>query len=428
MSRTVRLLPGLAAAFCLASLPACKGVKFPFKSKPKTGEAADSAATPAAAGAAPVAVQRSPQEQAFLAKCAEMGQSPGTIAGRDGWFFASTELQRLSSLGDPAAPSIRSAIAAIADYRDQLKREGAELVFVPVPPKAVIFPDKLSKDLKIKLRGKKPERLDSTFQETWEALRKKGVRVIDLTEPLIAAREDKKQGPAFTKTGPSWSPRGAEIAAAAIAGEFKGAKWTQQPGKDGPLITEPATISFTGSLATGGKIAPETFPVRNIGRSADGKMSSVTFSQGGHPLAILGDETILSWREANNPEGSSGTFASLADQLAFELQTTPDIFPGNADGRNSARMKILRQGTNGARPLGSAKVVLWVIEATDLALSDWKKVPLRLEFNMNQPEIQLTPASGGGGGPVSTPAPGSKPSPPAPAPSGTAPGEPQLPR
>lgn len=415
MSRPFRPLPGLvAAALCLASLPGCNVLK---KGDAKDGDKPDEAAK--AAGG----VQRSPQEQAFLAKCAEMAKNPGSVAGRDGWFFSTGELQRFSSLTDPNAPSIRAAVAAISDYRDQLKREGAELVFVPVPPKAVIFPDELSKDLKIKVRGKKPPRLDSTLQETWEALRKKGVNVIDPTDALIAARDDRKLGPVFTKTSSAWSPRGAEIAAALIAKEFKDAKWARDPGKAGPLITEAGTVTFTGTLASG-KVAPEILPVRNIGRSADGKMSSVTFSQGGHPLAILGDETMLAWREANNPERSKGTFASLADQLAFELQTTPDLFPGNGnDGRNSARLKILREGTNGARPLGSAKVVLWVIEATDLSFGDWKKVPLRLEFNLNTPDLQLSPASG-------TPVPptgaansgtGAGTAPPAPAPSGNAP-------
>ncbi|MES2706441.1 MAG: hypothetical protein V4726_07545 [Verrucomicrobiota bacterium] len=416
MSRTVRLLPGPAAALCLALLPGCQATK-------PAGEAADPAS--------PGGVKRSPQEQAFLIKCAEMGKSPGTVAGRDGWFFASTELLRLSSLTDPASPSVRAATAAISDYRDQLQREGTELVFVPVPPKAVIFPDKLSKDLKIKMRGKKPERFDSTLQEAYEALRKKGVRVIDLTEPLLAARDDRKLGPAFTRTSTVWSPRGAEIAAAAISKEFKDAKWARD-GKTGPLITEAATVSFTGSLAIG-KVPPESLPVRNIGRSADGKMSSVTFSQGGHALAIIGDETVLAWREANNPQGSSSTFASLADQLAFELQTTPDLFPGNADGRNSARMKILREGTNGARPLGSAKVVLWVIEATDLAVTDWKKVPLRLDFNVSQPELQLTPAAGASPVPARPAAETVIPSAPAPDPAATEPdpttsGVPPLPR
>jgi alginate O-acetyltransferase complex protein AlgJ len=414
----------VAAALCLASLPGCNALKKgDGKDKDKPEEAAK-----------PGGVQRSPQEQAFLAKCAEMSKNPGSVAGRDGWFFSTGELQRFSGLTDPNAPSIRAAVAAIADYHDQLKREGAELVFVPVPPKAVIFPDELSKDLKIKVRGKKTPRLDSTLQETWEALRKKGVNVIDPTDALLAARDDRKLGPVFTKTSAAWSPRGAEITAALVAKEFKDAKWARDPGKAGPLITEAGTVTFTGTLASG-KVAPEILPVRNIGRSADGKMSSVTFSQGGHALAILGDETMLAWREANNPERSKGTFASLADQLAFELQTTPDLFPGNGnDGRNSARLKILREGTNGARPLGSAKVVLWVIDATDLAFSDWKKVPLRMEFNLNTPELQLSPASGspvpgagaGAGGANSGTDAGTAPAPSAPAgntPGGSAPGQ-----
>lgn len=418
MFRPVRLLPGFAAALCLVSLPGCKGFKLKGKDKPGTETLASAEGTPPP----PVRITRSPDEEAFLAKCAEMAQSPGTITGREGWFFDSTELNRLALLADPTAPSIRSAVAAISHYRDQLKREGTELVFVPVPPKAVIYPDKLSKDLKIRVKRKLPARLDSSLQETWEALRQKGVRVIDVTDALLADREGRKLGPAYAKTAAIWTPRGAEIAAGIIAREFKDAKWAQQPGKAGPLITEAAALSYTGPLAIG-TVPAENFPVRNIGRSADGKMSSVTFSQGGHALALIGDESILAWRENQNPPNSSGAFASLADQLAFELQTTPDIFPSKTDGRNSARLSILRDGTRGSRPLGASKVVLWVIQATDLAVNDWKKVPLRLEFNVSQPELELnTPTPGG------TPQAPMKPGRDSDAPLSTDPGFPELPR
>ena len=406
-----RLLPLTLALATLGGLPACKqtSFKFPqlkFQKKP----ASEAAASPEPA--VPALPARTPEETAFLEKCTALAATGGTITGRDGWFFSSTELQRLALLQDPS--SFRAASTAIADYHDQLKRQGTELILVPVPPKVILFPDKLDKDLKIKLKGKKPARLDSALQGAYASLRTKGIRVIDVTDALLATRDDKKLGPVFPKTAAVWSPRGAATAALTVAAELKGAKWAHQPGKDGPLITESALLSYRGPLGTGSAPA-EPLAIRNIGRSTDGKMRSVTFSQGGNPLALLGDHTLLAWREANNPIGSSGAFASLADQLAYELQTTPDLFPGKTEGRNAARLRILRDATQGRNPLGSAKVVLWVIQATDLALNDWKRIPLRLEYNLSQPQLQLTTPDGSTpsaappapGAPESSPSPGS---------------------
>ena len=384
----LRILP---CCLLLTTIPACKQTSFKLpklKFQNKTGPTADKPSPDASASVVSASPDRTAEEAAFIEKCAALGNSGTTIAGKDGYFFSGTELQRLAQLQDPDAASIRAATLAIAEYHSQLKAKGIELVLVSIPPKAIIFPDKLDKALRIKVKGKKPARLDSTLRTLYGTLRSKGVRVIDPTDALLATRENKKAGPVFPKSGPVWAPRGAEAAASLIASELKGAKWANQPGKDGPLITETATLSYTGPL-TAGPAAAESLALRNIGRSTDGKMRSVTFSTGGHPLALIGDSALLAWREANNPAGSSGAFASLADQLAYEFQTTPDLFPGKTDGRNAARQRILREATNGKNPLSSTKVLIWVVQATDFALSDWKRVPLRLDFNLSAPPLML---------------------------------------
>ena len=379
-----RILP---SCLLLISLPACKqgGFKFPnLKFQNKSATAGPNTTTPNPA---------SGEETAFLEKCAALGNAGTGVTGKDAYYFNGSELQRLAQFKDPAAPSIRAATIAITEYNAALKEKGIELIFVPVPPKAVIFPDKLDKTLKIRVKGKKPARLDSSLQAAYALLRAKGVRVVDPTDALLASREDKKAGSIFPKSGSTWSPRAAEITGALIAAELKGPKWANQPGKDGPLITEAATLAYAGPLAPSDMPA-ETLALRNIGRSADGKMRSVTFSTGGHPLALIGDANLLAWREANNPANSSGAFASLADQLAFEFQTTPDLFPGRTDGRNAARQRILREATNGRNPLSSTKTLIWVVQATDFALSDWKRVPLRLDFKLSVPPLMLAPPVG----------------------------------
>ncbi len=381
------LLLGLACA-CLATFPACKqtGFKLPKLKFQNKSASTPEAGEPATDPSIPVAdvSSRTAEESAFLEKCAALGAGAVTIAGRDGHHFSPTELQRLSQLKDPNAPSFKAAAAAITDYHTQLKRRGIDLILVPVPPKAIIFPDKIDKDLKIKVRRKKPARLDSSLQAFYASLRSQGITLIDPTDELLSQRENKKWGPIYPKTASVWAPRGAETAASLIASGLKGAKWANQPGKDGPLITESASLTFTGPLTSGTPEA-ETLALRNIGRSADGKMRSVTFSTGGNPLTLIGDHTLLAWREANNPVGASGAFASLADQLAFELQTTPDLFPGKTDGRNTPRLRLLRDSSSGRNPLSATKTLVWVIQATDFALSDWKRVPLRLDVRSGSP-------------------------------------------
>ena len=431
-------------------LPACKssGLKFPklkFKNKSAATETADPAkpgtdspSSTAKPSAIPVP-ERTPAEIAFLEKCAALGANGGTIAGRDGWNFSATELQRLSQIQDPNAPSLRAAANAITEYANALKAKGTTLIFVPIPPKAVIYPDKLDKDLKIKVRRKKPERLDSTLQAFYASLQAKGVQVIDITDDLLAKRESKKEGPIFPQSAAVWSPRGAETAADIIARTLKGEKWANNPGKDGPLITENAFLSYTGPLLPAPS-KPENLAIRNIGRASDGKMRSVTFSQGGHPLALMGDSSLLAWREANNPIGSTGAFASLADQLAFELQTTPDLYPGKTEGRNAPRQRLLREATNGKNPLSSTKVLIWAVQATDLALSDWKRVPLKLDFSgssgstgtptMLDAPVNLIPdpSASRPSNPTPVPAPDPAPDPAPESPPPTDPSAPPLPR
>src|SRR5436189_4631503 len=75
------------------------------------------------------------------------------VAGSDGWLFFGGELRLLSLgrfWGDDAAkvsrahkPELADPVPAILDFQQQLKARGIELVVVPVPPKAAIYPEKI---------------------------------------------------------------------------------------------------------------------------------------------------------------------------------------------------------------------------------------------------------------------------------------------
>src|SRR5947207_5832166 len=79
------------------------------------------------------------------------------IPGADGWFFLSSDIRFLSVgqfWGADAAKVSRAhksesadPIPAIVDFHDQLKRRGIDLLLMPVPPKAAIYPEKILPDV-----------------------------------------------------------------------------------------------------------------------------------------------------------------------------------------------------------------------------------------------------------------------------------------
>ena len=85
------------------------------------------------------------------------------VSGADGWLFLPAELRFLSVgrfWGDDAAkvsrapkPEHADPIPAILDFRDQLKQHGIELLLVPVPPKAAIYPEKIVPQFRAGHRG-----------------------------------------------------------------------------------------------------------------------------------------------------------------------------------------------------------------------------------------------------------------------------------
>lgn len=326
--------------------------------------------------------QRTEAEAAFYEECQKLAEPGGTVAGRDGWLFDAGELLRVSRISTTAP-----AVGAIADYAQQLRAQNIDLILVPVPPKALVYPDKVTKGLKLGSK-KKPARLDSVLKAAMDELSGKNVKVVDLL-PVLMAHRDEKAGATFPRTASSWSPYGVQMVVKEIAAAVRDSRAGGRGGVTG-ISVENLTLEFTGSLAGGvSKAKPEVLPAVRIGRISEGKVRSLSFNTSGSSLMLMGGSDLLAWREANNPPGSSGAFCSLADQLAAELQTIPDVLANSGDARNAPRHRILRERTNGQSMLGSTRTVVWVVSALDLTAPNWQRVPLQLQFSEGSPDIQL---------------------------------------
>ena len=80
-------------------------------------------------------------------------KNAGACAEADGWLFLKLEFRILAGgrfWGDEAGkvsqsqdPKLADPIPAIVDFQKQLKARGIDLLLVPVPPKAAIYPEKI---------------------------------------------------------------------------------------------------------------------------------------------------------------------------------------------------------------------------------------------------------------------------------------------
>jgi hypothetical protein len=133
---------------------------------------------------------------------------PGVLVGRDGWLYYTLE----SALDDylRAIPLTEEAIEAMVriqvERRDWLARRGAAYLVVFAPNKESVYPEFMP-------RGLRPLGPVSRLDQLVPRLRRAGIAVADLREPLAAAKAERL---AYQKTDTHWNGWGALGGAAAI--------------------------------------------------------------------------------------------------------------------------------------------------------------------------------------------------------------------
>ena len=209
----------------------------------------------------------------LAARAEESGAT--TVPGRGDWLFFAPELRHVSLgafWGARAAEVSRARRAeaadplpGILDFAARLDAAGVELLVVPVPPKSVVYADELSPSL---AAASPPPRLDPYHQAFYARLREAGVDVLDLTEPLLAAR-DHPEGPVYCRHDTHWSGVGCVIAGRHIAAAVRARPWygdLPRTGHEG----EWRDATITGDLTPGLDPPPsgERLRLREVRRAA----------------------------------------------------------------------------------------------------------------------------------------------------------------
>ena len=322
--------------------------------------------------------------RAFAAECAAKAaaaESAGSMAvtGKEGWLFLAAELRHLGVgrfWGEDASKASRAAkaayadpIPAIVDFKRQLEAAGIELLVVPVPAKAAIYPDKLSEALTV-APGSAPPRLDVADEAFYEVLRAAGVAVVDLAPPFLADRFS-MEGPLFCKQDSHWSGNGCVVAAREIAGRIKDRPWLKDR-KPLKLSTQWRAVEVAGDLVSPGGGASEKRPARFVG-AEEQNPEPVADDRAG-PIVLLGDSSNLVYHVGGDLHAVG---AGLPDQLALELGLAIDVVAVRGSGATAARINFVRRIHADPNYLKGKRLVIWCFAAREFTEGDgWCPLPL----------------------------------------------------
>ncbi len=311
------------------------------------------------------------------AALAEKAGSAMTVAGADGWLFLTNELRHTGAgpfwgeaarkVSRAAKPEEADPMPAILDFKRQLDALGIGLVLVPVPPKAVVYPDKSAG-----LSGwVVPERVDGALGEFYAVLRAKGVRVVDLTDAFLAAR-GKGEEP-YCRQDSHWSGAGCELAAGQLGAMIRNEGWYGAVPRQ-EFQSKETTVTLSGdlreALAEGERPERETVRLRVV----SGKDGKPVVPERGSPVVLMGDSHNLVFHAGADMHA---TGAGLPDQLALELGFAVDLVAVRGSGATPARINLYRNGRADAGYLKAKKLVIWCFAAREFTESQgWRLVPV----------------------------------------------------
>jgi len=311
----------------------------------------------------------------------EQAGESSVIEGRDGWLFLTAELRHVAAgrfWGERAAEVSRASRAdwadpmpVVVDFHQQVERAGARLLFVPVPPKAVVYPDMLPES---PFDAPPLASVDAAHAQFLDLLRDAGVDVLDLTPRFIAHRaatDDDPDRRLYCRTDTHWSPHACELTAGWIAERV-----AEQLGPDAfahvqlrEYRLDDRTLSITGDLTVMSETLSgrETLPAPRVLTPAGGSPESWRDS----PVLTLGDSHLLVFHAGDDMHA---TGSGLADHLAHRLGFPSDIVGVRGSGASPSRIALFRRRDQ----LAGKKVVVWVLTAREYTQSTqgWRQVPI----------------------------------------------------
>jgi len=289
------------------------------------------------------------------------------LVGRNDWWFFRRGVQYLTEPVPDRTPDNKghqAAMSAILDFRDQLAAMGIELLVVPVPGKASVYPDQLT------TRADGPmlhTPTDSLLQELNQA----DVQTVNLLQVFRTARNQPDHETLYLPRDTHWSPVGLRLAAKVVARKIR--EMTDfGPVHPQAYETRSAVVHRLGDIVRmlQAPMVNRLYPADTI--RCEQVISSTTGElyedRDDSPILVLGD-SFLRIYEQDEPK-SAGFIAHLARELSIPLSSIVN------DG--GASTLVRQELTRKPEMLRSKKLVVWEFIERDIrfGLEGWQHIQL----------------------------------------------------
>lgn len=327
-----------------------------------------------------------PFMQAFYIEWLGVGNEQ-VYPGRDRWLFYRPDVDYVTGPGflNPRVLTARARsgdatvgeavrpdpIPAITAFHAALAERGIHLVVVPTPVKPSVEPSLLS----ARYEGRDSHPLHNLSFKDWvDRLRAAGVDVFDPGDALVAYREQSGQ-PAYLATDTHWNPSAMESVAGRLAQHLKATGRVGAVPETG-LKREAVGMDGRGDIAAMLKLPATStlFPDERVTiRKVHGIDGAPMRFDPASEVLLLGDSfsnifslEALGW----------GAAAGLGEQLSYHLGRPIDAILRNDAGSFATREILVRELARGNDRLAGKRVVVWQFAERELALGDWKILPL----------------------------------------------------
>ena len=308
------------------------------------------------------AAQVAPFQAALKKRLQSMPAGSKAVAGSDGFLFFQQSLSYMVG-GDLAKQKgDRNPIPTIVAFKRLLAKHGVDFLFVPVPTKEEVLPDKTGPapgDLSlVPFAGKIVNPFGRKFLLD---LADQGVETVDLLSAFVAERKASagKGEQLYQAQDTHWTTRGLELAAKLIAKRITRYPWYKGIAAHRfTFTTKDESFTRHGDLhsrlpeAERAGFAPETL----VGHQVVNKDGTLYEDDPDSPIVILGD-SFTGVYELMDCE-HAGVSAHIAKEIGYPV----DLVMSYGGGPN-VREKLIKRGVD---KLDRKKLVIWMMTARDL--------------------------------------------------------------
>lgn len=306
--------------------------------------------------------QLAPFQKAVRQRLKRMPGQVKAVAGSDGYLFYQNSLKYVVGGDLEKQRPGKNPLPIIVEFKQQLEQRGVDFLFVPIPTKLEVYPEKFDPAF---------DELAATIvnpsaRKLLLALARQGVEVIDLLPAFLKAKSHAGE-PLFQHQDTHWTDRGLRLAAEHLGARIQQYPWYPELARHKRSFGLRET-SFTrfGDLhsrlppAEQKKYKPETLPAQQV----VGPDQQPYDDDPDSPIVLLGDSFTAVYQLMDAEH--AGVSAHVARGVGYPL----DLVMSYGGGPN-VRQKLLRRGWES---LGSKRLVIWMMTARDLYdyWEDWE--------------------------------------------------------